>query len=92
MTVSVPLWWRLVPSVNGELSAIVGTLLRDRIKAARARQVDVAAAGGLSQSQLSRCLSGERRWDLDQFSKVCRYLGTCASDLLSVAEEMLGDG
>jgi len=50
-------------------------------------QLAVARHVGLSQGQLSRLLSGDRRWDLDQLSTVCTYLGTRASDLIAVAEE-----
>lgn len=55
------------------------------------KQSVVATAVGMSQPQLSRCLGGLRRWDLDQLSAVCRYLGTRASDVIAVAEDTLGD-
>lgn len=78
---------------NGDaLSAAVGTLLRDRIVARGVSQETVANAGGMSQPTLSRCLSGQRSWDLDQLEAVCRFLGTRASDVIAVAEDTVGDG
>lgn len=76
----------------GEMAAVVNSLLRDRIKAQKLTQKTVAAHAGISQPQLSRLLSGARDWDVDTLSAVCEALGTRASDMLAVAEDLRGGG
>lgn len=84
-------YFAVVPPLHGDLSRVVGELLRERVDARGVTQTEIAAASGMSQSTLSRSLSGLRRWDLDQLAAVCRYLGTKASDVIAVAEEEIGD-
>lgn len=79
-----------VDAALGELAAVVNSLLRDRMLAQGLSQSRVAAGAGISQPQLSRLLSGSRDWELDVLSSVCQVLGTRASDIIAVAEDMRG--
>lgn len=80
-----------VPQSGRELSLAVGVLLRERMESSGVSQMQVAAAIGVSQSVISRSLTGIRRWNLDQFAAVCMFLGTKASDVIAVAEDTIGD-
>lgn len=79
-----------VPVPARDLSREVGALIRDRMLARGLTQTKVAASVGISQPQLSRCLSGKTSWDLDELDAVCKYLGTRASDVVAVAEDSVG--
>lgn len=80
-----------MPPSHGDLSRLVGELLVDRMKSRGLSQIQIAAQVGLSQPTLSRCLTGNRRWNLDQLAAVCVLLGTRASDVLAVAEDTLAE-
>lgn len=73
-----------------EVTREVGTLLQDRMRARGVSQTTLANQVGLSQPQLSRYLSGKRDWKLSLLVAVCDFLGTRASDVISVAEDTVG--
>lgn len=53
------------------------------------RQVDVAAAGGISRSTLSLIESGQRRVTVEDVAALCAGLGVGVADLLAGADDAL---
>lgn len=53
------------------------------------KQADLAQRSGLSESQLSRLLSGKRAWSLDHMEAVATALNVSVVDLLSEADHLL---
>ncbi|MFS0712304.1 helix-turn-helix transcriptional regulator [Microbacterium sp. 2P01SA-2] len=59
----------------GPLSRHVANLLATEIARRGLRQTDVAAAAGMSASQLSRVLAAKKVFTIDQLDGVCRAVG-----------------
>lgn len=70
-----------------DLTQEVAAILRGRMSRLGLAQGEVAARMGVSQSQLSKMLRGERHIDLDQFDQLC-WLTECGMvDVLREADE-----
>ena len=79
----MPTGSRWTPSADeqrllGILSTLVGT---DRGAQARA-----AEASGISQSQLSKYLSGQKSITVSELESLCRHLGRDAWELMKIAQ------
>lgn len=74
------------PQPVGERSRRASIVLRERLADHPVRQEAIAAHAGMSQSQLSRCLTGVRPWNLDQLDAVCAYLGTNLVDVIAATD------
>ncbi|MEV8269116.1 helix-turn-helix transcriptional regulator [Microbacterium oleivorans] len=72
----------------GPLSKAVADLLSSNIASGGFRQGTIARAAGLSASQLSRCLSGQKVFTLDQLDAVCQALGVSISDIVGHADQL----
>lgn len=59
----------------GPLSRHIASLLTTEITRRGLRQTDIAAQAGMSASQLSRVLSAQKVFTIDQLDSVCRAIG-----------------
>jgi transcriptional regulator with XRE-family HTH domain len=53
------------------------------------KQAELANRSGISESHLSRLLSGRRGWDLKNMEAVAKALGISTPDLFAEAEDLL---
>lgn len=67
------------------LSAVVASNVRDLLPQAGKRQVDVAAALGISQPAVSARLKGVTPFTIDELAPLAELLGVDTSDLLGGA-------
>lgn len=77
-------------AITKEVAAILtGALARRGLE-----QQELAAAVGISRSQISRMLAGNKHWDVDQLGAACDFLGLDVLDVLreaTSAVQMRGD-
>lgn len=59
----------------GVLSEALGEILRAQIARKKLRQADIAAAMGISQTQLSGVLNAKKHVDIEQLDKLCWVIG-----------------
>lgn len=69
----------------GRLARQVGAHVRALIEEAGRSQASIAADVGMSASQFSKCLRGEKAFDLDQIAAVADVLGTTAEAIVHAA-------
>lgn len=69
----------------------VSAKLRARRAELQIRQADLAAAAGISQSQLSKVLRGERSVDLEVFVRLCRALDLHPCHIMNWYAKTVGD-
>lgn len=74
----------------GPLSRKIGRLVRQMIEEDGHSQASVAQQIGMSQSQLSKCLRGERILDVEQLDALAHLFDTTAVQILREAAR-LGD-
>ena len=53
------------------------------------KQADLAAQSGLSESQISRLLHGQRGWELKHMEAIASALGVGVADLFADADDLL---
>ncbi|ONI62666.1 hypothetical protein CSIV_14420 [Microbacterium sp. CSI-V] len=70
----------------GPLSIEVARILAASVRANDVAQADVAAAAGMSASQLSRILAGLKPLTLDQLDALCTALGDDVVQIISEAD------
>lgn len=70
----------------GPLSLEVAALLSEALRSRGVPQSAVAAAADMSASQLSRTLSGQKVFTLDQLDAVCTALGVDVTAVISEAD------
>ncbi|WP_176786921.1 helix-turn-helix domain-containing protein [Microbacterium sp. cf332] len=71
----------------GPLSHHVARLLAAEISRRGLRQTDIAAAAGMSSSQLSRVLSAKKVFTIDQLDSVCRAVGVPIAQVVVMPED-----
>lgn len=69
----------------GPLSRAIGRVVRRMIEEDGHSQASVAAQVGMSQSQLSKCLRGERIFDVEQLNAIAELFGTTPAQILREA-------
>jgi len=67
------------------LSRHIAATLSAEMRRHGLRQTDVAAAAGMSPSQLSRALSATKVFTIDQLDAVCRIVGISLSEVVASA-------
>lgn len=81
----MPTGRRGAPSaVAQEIAAVLSRAMQDT----RRTQGEIADKVGVSQSQLSKILRGDRQMDLDQLYLLCGALNLKARDVIREAEEV----
>ena len=63
----------------------VARVLKSQMGLRDLKQKDIVEATGITKSQLSRKLKGERPLELDDIVKISRAIGVDAQDVISVA-------
>jgi transcriptional regulator with XRE-family HTH domain len=69
------------------LTQEIAAILRERIARLRVSQIHVANDAGMSKSQLSAFLGGQKQIDIEQFESVCESLGLDWIEVLKQAED-----
>ena len=69
----------------------IASRLRGRFSEGGVTQIELAAATGISQSQLSKLLRGVRVFDVDQLDAVCQALGLEMGEVVAQAYDEAAD-
>jgi len=70
---------------TGALTKEVAALFRARMAQAQVKQSEIADAVGVSQSQLSKILRGQRQMTIDVYFNLCAVLGLDPSRVMNQA-------
>ena len=71
----------------GALSVAIAGILNQALRDTGASQRELGATVGISQSQISKYLRGERVLDVDQLDAICFALGLNIVTVVSAAEQ-----
>lgn len=74
-----------------DLTRLIASMIRGLMARHGVKQADMAAAIGVSQSQLSKMVRGVRPIDLDQADGMCRALGADLWEVIKEAEDVLAN-
>lgn len=88
-TVTIWLYFHVMPpgrkSAPGALSREVAAILTEAWEASGMKQAELGARAGISQSQVSKYLRGERVLTVDELDALCSTLGLKIATVIRVA-------